>query len=78
MNFETYIDELKKILNSEDILTGEMERFAHGTDASFYRLIPKVVIKARNERDIQQILSLSNKAKFPVTFSNSFSDLNNS
>ena len=68
MNFETYIDELKKILNSEDILTGEMERFAHGTDASFYRLIPKVVIKARNERDIQQILSLSNKAKFPVTF----------
>ena len=42
--------------------------FAFGTDASFYRMIPKLVIKAKNEHEISFILEETNKLELPVTF----------
>ncbi|WP_425807683.1 FAD-binding and (Fe-S)-binding domain-containing protein [Desulfitobacterium sp. Sab5] len=41
---------------------------AYGIDASFYRLIPKVVLKANTTEEIKEILEASQKFKVPVTF----------
>ncbi len=41
---------------------------AFGTDASFYRLIPQLVILAEDEQEIQLIIVESAKSKVPVTF----------
>jgi D-lactate dehydrogenase len=41
---------------------------AFGTDASFYRMIPKLVIKAKDEKEISFILEETNKLSLPVTF----------
>ncbi|OFX62202.1 MAG: 4Fe-4S ferredoxin [Bacteroidetes bacterium GWB2_41_8] len=41
---------------------------AFGTDASFYRMIPKLVIKAKDEQEISFILEETNKLALPVTF----------
>ena len=41
---------------------------AFGTDASFYRMIPKLVIKAKDEQEISFILEETNKLELPVTF----------
>ena len=41
---------------------------AFGTDASFYRMIPKLVVKAKDEQEISFILEETNKLELPVTF----------
>ena len=41
---------------------------AFGTDASFYRMIPKLVIKAKDEQEISFILEETTKLSVPVTF----------
>ncbi|PAF41218.1 FAD-binding and (Fe-S)-binding domain-containing protein [Helicobacter sp. 11S03491-1] len=45
-----------------------LRRFAYGTDASCYRYIPKLVIKAHNEEEIIKIYSLSRTYNIPITF----------
>ena len=41
---------------------------AFGTDASFYRLIPKIVVQARTQQEISRLLALSAELRIPVTF----------
>ena len=45
-----------------------MYTLAYGTDASFYRLIPKMVIKAKDEQEVSLILSECYRLEIPVTF----------
>ena len=67
-----YVDQFRKIIAEKipesSILSDDLDLFAHGTDASFYRLIPEVVIKARHEADILHILSSCNESGKPLTF----------
>src|SRR6195952_3438285 len=41
---------------------------AFGTDASFYRLIPKLVIRVESEDEVVSLLKLAQVDKVPVTF----------
>ncbi|MFY9094990.1 FAD-binding oxidoreductase, partial [Aliarcobacter butzleri] len=41
---------------------------AYGTDASFYRLIPKIVIKTDNSKEVQDIIELANSMNLSITF----------
>jgi D-lactate dehydrogenase len=41
---------------------------AFGTDASFYRLIPKLVIRVESEDEVVALLKLAQRDKVPVTF----------
>ncbi len=41
---------------------------AFGSDASFYRLVPKLVVKAKNEQEISLILRETSRLGIPVTF----------
>jgi D-lactate dehydrogenase len=41
---------------------------AFGTDASFYRLIPKIVIKAKDVKEVSRILTDCSSMAIPVTF----------
>lgn len=53
---------------SDRIFTNPIHTLAYGTDASFYRLIPKIVIKAINEDEVQTILDHASKDNLAVTF----------
>ena len=48
--------------------TDELRRLAWGTDASFYRLIPKTVIRSENEEQVQAVLREASGKGTPVTF----------
>lgn len=50
------------------IFTDPLHTLAYGTDASFYRLIPKIVIWAQKADEISEILKLSSSMKLPVVF----------
>ncbi|MFV0419998.1 MAG: FAD-binding and (Fe-S)-binding domain-containing protein [Dysgonomonas sp.] len=60
--------ELSKIIPSERIITNPLQLLAYGTDASFYRLIPKIVVQVHNEEEAVQVINLSGKLNIPITF----------
>ena len=50
------------------IYTDELRTLAWGTDASFYRLTPQVVIRAKDESEVAAIVKLASKYGLPFTF----------
>lgn len=50
------------------IFSDYLQRFAYGLDASCYRYIPKLVLKPKNESEVQKIIALSNLFRIPLTF----------
>ena len=63
-----FLSELKKILPIDRIYTDELRTLGWGTDASFYRQIPKVVIRSDGEEEISKIVKACKKYKLPFTF----------
>jgi D-lactate dehydrogenase len=57
-----------QITDPSRIFTDPMNTLAWGTDASFYRLVPKIVIKAHSEEEISGILQSTHALNIPVTF----------
>ena len=53
---------------SDRIYTDELRTLGWGTDASFYRQIPKVVIRSDGEEEISKIVKACQKYKLPFTF----------
>jgi D-lactate dehydrogenase len=66
--YKTLYKQLLKFIDAERIFHDPLHTLAYGTDASFYRLIPKLVIKARDEQEVSCILNQCAKLSLPVTF----------
>ncbi len=66
--YKIYYDRLSSIIPKERLLHDALSTLAFGTDASFYRLVPKLVVRAQNESEIEQILKLAWELDIPVTF----------
>lgn len=67
-NYEQLLQELKLFLPSERIYTDELRTLAWGTDASFYRLTPRIVIRSDNEKEVSQIVKACYNHHIPFTF----------
>ncbi len=52
----------------ENIITDPLRTLTIGTDAGFYRLVPKIIINVENEKEVRLILREANKLRLPVTF----------
>lgn len=63
-----FLKEIRTFIPEERIYTDELRRLAWGTDASFYRLIPEVVIRSVNEQEVSSLLSVAHQFGLPVTF----------
>lgn len=66
--FKELYDKLVPKIDPGRIYHDPLHTLAFGTDASFYRLIPQMVIKARNETEVSLILEESSRLMIPVTF----------
>ena len=64
----SFLSDLRQFMPSERIYTDELRTLGWGTDASFYRQIPKVVIRSDGEEEISKIVCLCQKYKLPFTF----------
>jgi len=64
--------QLKKALSAfippERLIDDPLRLLAYGTDASFYRLIPKLIVQLVSEDDVVRLLALAHLQKTPVTF----------
>lgn len=66
--YKAFMEEISSFVSNERQFTDPVRTFAYGTDASFYRLNPKLVVKVNNEADIKRILPIAQKHGVPVTF----------
>jgi len=59
---------LRNRIDEKRMFHDPMYTLAYGTDASFYRLIPRLVIKADNEDEVSLVLKECASLNLPVTF----------
>lgn len=67
-NHDSFLSEIKTFLPADRIFTDELRTLAWGTDAGFYRLIPKIVVITQNEEEVVKIMELASRLDVPVTF----------
>ncbi len=60
--------EIAAFIPKTRIFTDPLHTIAYGTDASFYRLVPKVVVWVSNADEVSKILKISSKLSLPVVF----------
>ena len=72
MNMENkhsqFLSAVRAFVPKTAVYTDGLRRFAWGTDAGFYRLVPKIVIRSSNEKEVSRILRAASKYDVPVTF----------
>lgn len=55
-------------LPAERLIHDDLRTLAFGTDASFYRLIPRLVVKVHTEQELILVLQECRRLKIPATF----------
>lgn len=63
-----FLSAVRAFVPKTAVYTDGLRRFAWGTDAGFYRLVPKIVIRSSNEKEVSRILRAASKYDVPVTF----------
>ncbi|TKB46375.1 FAD-binding and (Fe-S)-binding domain-containing protein [Thalassotalea mangrovi] len=63
-----FIEQVARFLASEQIIDDYTRRYAYGTDASFYRLVPEYILHLSSLAQVQLVLEHANQCKVPVTF----------
>jgi len=66
--YAAFRKEIGAIVPEKRIFTDAVRMFAYGTDASFYRLNPKMVVKVHSEEEVAKILPIAKRLGVPVTF----------
>ncbi len=67
-NYQSFYQRIQEQIPAEQIITDPLRTITFGTDASFYRLIPKIVINVNTEDEVQLILREAGRLRLPVTF----------
>lgn len=66
--YKEFIHEISRVVPQERIYTDALRCLAWGTDAGFYRLLPKVVVRVANETEVTAVLAKATSMGLPVTF----------
>ena len=59
---------LQGFVARDRILVRPIDLIAYASDASFYRLIPKAVVLAKDLEEIRALFALSQQTRIPLTF----------
>lgn len=63
-----FLDSVERLIPRERRFDDPTSTLAFGTDASFYRLIPKLVVRVESEDEVVGLLQLAQRDRVPVTF----------
>src|SRR5210317_2271195 len=66
--YRKFYEDLRPAIPESRLITDPLRTLAYGTDASFYRLIPKIVIKADTETEVAQIVKAADRHEIAITF----------
>ncbi len=63
-----FIQALATFIPAARLIQDPLRRLAYGTDASFYRLIPQLVVRVVSEEEVIQLVHKANEFKIALTF----------
>ena len=63
-----FIQAVKRLIPKGRYFDDPLHTLAYGTDASFYRLLPKLVLRVESEAEVIALLKLANDFNVPLTF----------
>jgi len=66
--YREFQKQIEKTIPRERIITDPLKKVAIGVDASFYRLVPEIIIDVESEDEVRIILREARSRKLPVTF----------
>jgi D-lactate dehydrogenase len=66
--FLSLYDRLKEIIPKERLIHDPLRTLTYGTDASFYRLTPQLIVKVENEDEVLASMAACRELHIPYTF----------
>ncbi len=66
--YQRFLTEISAHVPEGRLFTDPLRTLAYGTDASFYRLVPRVVVWADSEAEVAAVLDAADRQGLPVTF----------
>ncbi|WP_432696336.1 FAD-binding and (Fe-S)-binding domain-containing protein [Marinobacterium sp. YM272] len=66
--YREFLSTLEQFIPAERLVTDPLRTLAYGTDASFYRLIPRIVVKAESECEVARIVTAARQHEIALTF----------
>lgn len=66
--YTQFVKEISRVVDNDRIYTDDLRCLAWGTDAGFYRKLPKVVVRAADENEVSFVLRTAASMSLPVTF----------
>jgi len=66
--YQDFISKAADFIPQERIISDYLRTLAYGTDASFYRLVPQVIIQVAGENEVIRLMALATEMNLPVTF----------
>ena len=64
---QAFLLAIRRHLPDERLVTDPLRTLAYGTDGSFYRLVPQIVVLARSEAEVAAVLAAAHAHRVPVT-----------
>ncbi|MGB0936976.1 MAG: FAD-binding and (Fe-S)-binding domain-containing protein [Colwellia sp.] len=66
--FESFTQQMHSFLSDEQIIVDMARRYAFGTDASFYRLTPKMILRLNEVDELVQVIAQAYQYNIALTF----------
>ena len=66
--YRSFQQQLEALSDAPEVFSDLPRRMAHSGDASFYYLLPQLVVRARSLAQVVAILQLANERQIPITF----------
>ena len=66
--YTEFQNQLTSFISEDRLITDPLRTLAYGTDASFYRMIPKLIVRVESEAEVSRILQLAREMNISVTF----------
>lgn len=67
-SYDKLVERLRTVIPRERLIRDELRLFACGTDASFYRLIPKLIVQVSSEHEVAFVMRACSHLDIPFTF----------
>ena len=67
-SYQRFWSEASRFIPKANLACDPFRTLAYGTDASFYRLIPKIVVQVRTREELSALLGIAGRLRIPVTF----------
>jgi D-lactate dehydrogenase len=66
--YDKLVQQLREVIPEEQLIRDELRLLACSTDASFYRLVPKLIVQIHSESEVVAVMRACSELELPFTF----------